>query len=113
MSFNWPKDGKLEVPLTNRAASARLLAAPQTAFAAEPVEGGVQLTVTGDAPGPDRKRDCSGTGWPGEGVPQPVSKSGKIVRNQFRLVRFRRLRHHRLHHIPRDIGQPKYRPWNL
>lgn len=48
--FNWPADGKLMLPLANKVAGARLLAAPQTTFTTETVDGGVQLNLTGDAP---------------------------------------------------------------
>ena len=50
--FNWPKDGKLLVPITNKITKAYLLTAPDQALAAEAFAAGVTLTVPATAPDP-------------------------------------------------------------
>ncbi|MGN6370414.1 MAG: alpha-L-fucosidase [Phycisphaerae bacterium] len=51
--FNWPKDGKLVVPVSNKVTSVHLLADPSRTFTttANPDEGTV-VNLTGDAPDP-------------------------------------------------------------
>ncbi|HTS17299.1 MAG TPA: alpha-L-fucosidase [Verrucomicrobiae bacterium] len=50
--FNWPKDGRLLVPIGNSVTKAYLLAAPQEALATSRVEDGVVIQLPGSAPDP-------------------------------------------------------------
>ena len=50
--FDWPKDGKLWLPLSTKITKAYLLTAPSQPLEIASVDGGNQITVTGDAPDP-------------------------------------------------------------
>jgi alpha-L-fucosidase len=50
--FKWPSDGKLVVPIHNRATKTYLLAEPGKALENKSVEGGVQIEVPAQAPDP-------------------------------------------------------------
>jgi alpha-L-fucosidase len=50
--FDWPKDGKLPVPMSGKIAKAYLLAAPDKTLAASSSEKGAQIMVPADAPDP-------------------------------------------------------------
>jgi alpha-L-fucosidase len=48
--FDWPKDGKLSLPLTSKVTKAYLLAAPDKTLDVSTSETGTTITLTGDAP---------------------------------------------------------------
>ena len=50
--FNWPKDGKLPVSVSNEALSCRLLTAPDRRFEVDRTDNGLVVNVTGEAPDP-------------------------------------------------------------
>ncbi len=50
--FDWPADGKLTVPLANKAGTAHLLADEKRAVAVAGTADGLELTLTGAAPDP-------------------------------------------------------------
>jgi alpha-L-fucosidase len=48
--FDWPKDGKLWMPLTGNVTKAYLLASPDKTFDVSTSQSGTTITLTGDAP---------------------------------------------------------------
>jgi alpha-L-fucosidase len=52
MVFDWPKDGKLNVPMSNKIARAYLLTAPDKALQTGSSEKGAQIAVPSEAPEP-------------------------------------------------------------
>jgi alpha-L-fucosidase len=52
MVFDWPKDGKLAVPMSNKISKAYLLTAPDKALETSSSEKGAQITIPSEAPDP-------------------------------------------------------------
>ena len=52
MVFDWPKDGKLNVPMSNKIAKTYLLAAPDKTLETSSSDKGAQITVPAEAPDP-------------------------------------------------------------
>jgi len=68
--FDWPKDGRLPVLVSNEAEGCRLLADPTRIFKASRDENGLVITLTGDAPDPI----CSAVVLKIKGRPEAVAR---------------------------------------